>query len=126
MRHLTGKNRLKRNVAHRTALLKNLAQALIKHERIITTVAKAKALRPYVEKLITKGKKGDLANRRLVFVGLNNHKVLTHKLFEDVALRYKNRNGGYTRIYKIGKRSGDAAEMAMIELVEEQLEQDKK
>lgn len=126
MRHLNGKSRLKRGVAHRTALLKNMAQALIKHERIVTTVAKAKALRSYVEKLITKAKKGDLNSRRLVFAALNGHKEMTEKLFDDVALRYKTRNGGYTRVYKMGQRAGDAAEMAMIELVEEKLEQDKK
>ena len=101
-------------------MLKNLAISLYKYESITTTVEKAKALRPFVEKLITKAKNDTVASRRLVFSRLRDEKIVK-KLFEDIAQRYKNRNGGYTRIYKLGHRAGDASEMAIIELVEELL-----
>jgi large subunit ribosomal protein L17 len=100
----------------------NLAKSLIKHERIVTTTAKAKTLRPFIEKLITKAIKGDAHNRRIVF-GYLKDKESTTKMFDDLALRYKNRKGGYTRIYKLYNRQGDAAEMSMIEFVEEMLEE---
>lgn len=121
MRHNIKKKKLGRVSEHRKALLMNLANSLVKHERIITTTAKAKFLRPFFEKLITKAKAGDLHKRRLVF-GFLGDKQNTDKLFEDLALRYKTRNGGYTRIYKMYNRKGDDAEMSMIELVEEKLE----
>ncbi|PKL13812.1 MAG: 50S ribosomal protein L17 [Spirochaetae bacterium HGW-Spirochaetae-6] len=121
MRHNIKKKKLGRVSEHRKALLMNLANSLVKHERIITTTAKAKFLRPFFEKLITKAKAGDLHRRRLVF-GFLGDKQNTDKLFEDLALRYKTRNGGYTRIYKMYNRKGDDAEMSMIELVEEKLE----
>lgn len=125
MRHLNKKKKLKRPAAHRKALLENLSNSLLKHEKIITTTAKAKALRPYIEKLITKAKKGGLHQRRIVFSKLGDRDMIG-KLFDDIALRFKTRNGGYTRIYKLHNRPGDASEMALIELVEENLEQGSK
>ncbi|OHD09042.1 MAG: 50S ribosomal protein L17 [Spirochaetes bacterium GWB1_36_13] len=125
MRHLKKVKKLKRNASHRQALLMNLAISLINKEKIITTTAKAKALRSYIEKLITKAKNGALHQRRIVASKLRDA-ASVQKLFEDIALRYKTRNGGYTRVYKMYNRPGDAAEMAMIELVEELLETEKK
>ncbi|NNC92241.1 MAG: 50S ribosomal protein L17 [Acidimicrobiia bacterium] len=103
--------------AHQKAILANLASDLFRHGRIKTTEAKAKMLRPYAEKLITKAKAGDLHSRRQVLATLRN-KDVTAYLFEDVAPRFADRNGGYTRILKLGPRRGDGAEMAIIELVE--------
>ncbi len=120
MRHGDKGKHLSRTYSHRGALLKNLALSLYKYESIVTTVEKAKALRPFAEKLITKAKNDTVASRRLVFSKLRDKKVVS-KLFEDIAKRYMNRNGGYTRIYKLGNRAGDGSEMAMIELVEEKL-----
>ncbi|MGC8770175.1 MAG: 50S ribosomal protein L17 [Brevinematia bacterium] len=120
MRHGDKVKNFSRTYSHRHALLKNLAISLYKYESITTTVEKAKALRPFVEKLITKAKNDTVASRRLVFSRLRDEKIVK-KLFEDIAQRYKNRNGGYTRIYKLGHRAGDASEMAIIELVEELL-----
>ncbi len=120
MRHGDKGKHLSRTYSHRGALLKNLALSLYKYESIVTTVEKAKALRPFAEKLITKAKNDTVASRRLVFSKLRDKKVVS-KLFEDIAKRYINRNGGYTRIYKLGNRAGDGSEMAMIELVEEKL-----
>jgi large subunit ribosomal protein L17 len=120
MRHNDKVKRLSRTYSHRKALLKNLAIALFKYESVRTTVEKAKALRPFAEKLITKAKNDTVASRRLVFSKLRDKKIVK-KLFEDIAQRYKNRNGGYTRIYRIGTRPGDSSEMAIIELVEELL-----
>ena len=102
--------------SHQKAILSNLAQSLIWDEQITTTLTKAKVLRPYVEKIITKARRGDLHSRRLVLRDINDLEVVT-KLFDEVAPRYRRRPGGYTRIVKIGPRRGDNAEMAIIELV---------
>lgn len=120
MRHMKKGRKLGRVSSHRKALLKNLVKSLVKHEKIVTTTAKAKDLRPVVEKIITRAIKGSSHDRRLVFARVGDKETVT-KLFEDIALRYKNRNGGYTRIYKLYQRRGDSAEMSMIELVEENL-----
>ncbi|MBK5264208.1 MAG: 50S ribosomal protein L17 [Alphaproteobacteria bacterium] len=117
MRHRVGGRKLQRTSSHRTALFRNMAASLIKHEQIMTTTPKAKELRPYVEKLITLAKKGGLANRRLAYSRLLDDTQLK-KLFEVLAERYKDRNGGYTRVIKAGIRASDAAPMAVIELVD--------
>jgi len=108
--------RLGGSASHQRKILANLAASLIEEERVTTTVAKAKLLRPYVEKIITKARRGDLHARRLVLRKIQNTEVVT-KLFDDVANRYADRPGGYTRIVKLGPRRGDGAEMALIELV---------
>jgi len=117
MRHKVGHRKLQRSSGHRTALLRNLAASLIKHEQITTGLAKAKELRPYVEKLITLAKKGGLSNRRLAQSRLMDDAQLA-KLFDVLAERYKDRNGGYTRVIKAGYRASDAAPIAVIELVD--------
>lgn len=117
MRHGDKINNLSRTAAHRKALLSNLATQLFKHKRIFTTVAKAKALRVFAEPLITRAKNDTMHNRRIVFSYLKN-KEGVKALFDEVREKILNRNGGYTRIIKIGHRKGDAAEMAMIELVD--------
>ncbi|MEZ5654710.1 MAG: 50S ribosomal protein L17 [Sphingobium sp.] len=117
MRHKVGHRKLQRSTGHRNALLRNLAASLIKHEQITTGVAKAKELRPYVEKLITLAKRGGLSNRRLAQSRLMDDAQLT-KLFDVLAERYKDRNGGYTRVIKAGYRASDAAPIAVIELVD--------
>jgi large subunit ribosomal protein L17 len=117
MRHRVGGRKLQRTSAHRTALFRNMSAALIKHEQITTTVAKAKELRPYVEKLITLAKKGGLSNRRLAHARLLDDAQLV-KLFDILADRYAGRNGGYTRIIKAGIRLSDASPMAIIEFVD--------
>ncbi|MBV9842659.1 MAG: 50S ribosomal protein L17 [Sphingomonadaceae bacterium] len=117
MRHRVGQRKLQRTSSHRQALLRNMAAALIKHEQITTGLAKAKELRPYVEKLITLAKHGGLANRRLAHSRLLDDAQLT-KLFEELAPRYASRNGGYTRIIKAGIRASDASQIAIIELVD--------
>ena len=117
MRHRVGGRKLQRTSAHRQALFRNMAAALIKHEQITTGLAKAKELRPYVEKLITLAKHGGLANRRLAHSRLLDDAQLT-KLFEELAPRYASRNGGYTRIIKAGIRASDASQIAIIELVD--------
>ncbi len=117
MRHRIGGRKLQRNSGHRTAMFRNMAAALIKHEQITTTVAKAKELRPYVEKLITLAKRGGLSNRRLAHARLLDEAQLA-KLFDVLAERYKDRAGGYTRIVKAGFRASDAAPIAIIELVD--------
>ncbi|MDQ2764931.1 MAG: 50S ribosomal protein L17 [Pseudomonadota bacterium] len=117
MRHRVGGRKLQRTSAHRTALFRNMSAALIKHEQITTTVAKAKELRPYVEKLITLAKKGGLSNRRLAHARLLDDAQLV-KLFDVLADRYAGRNGGYTRIIKAGIRLSDASPMAIIEFVD--------
>ncbi|MFP5454119.1 MAG: 50S ribosomal protein L17 [Alphaproteobacteria bacterium] len=117
MRHRVGGRKLQRTASHRTALFRNQSAALIKHEQIMTTLAKAKELRPYVEKLVTLAKKGGLANRRLAHARLQDD-VQLKKLFEVLAERYASRNGGYTRIIKAGIRASDAAPMAVIEFVD--------
>jgi len=121
MRHRHGYRKLQRATGHRTALLRNLAAALIKHEQITTGVVKAKELRPYVEKLITLAKRGGLSNRRLAQSRLMDDAQLA-KLFDVLAERYKDRNGGYTRIIKAGYRASDAAPIAVIELVDRDVE----
>lgn len=117
MRHGDKINNLSRTSAHRKALLANLATELFIHKRIFTTVAKAKALRVYVEPLITRAKEDTMHNRRILFSYLKN-KHGVKALFDEVREKILNRHGGYTRIIKVGYRKGDAAEMAMIELVD--------
>ena len=117
MRHKVSKRKLNRTSSHRKALLANMAVALIKHEQIKTTLPKAKELAPYVEKLITLGKKGDLTSRRRLY-SIIPEKNWGAKVFDVLAERYKERNGGYTRIMKAGFRYGDSAPMAVIELVD--------
>ena len=117
MRHGVGKRKLQRTSAHRIAMLRNMAASLIKHEQIKTTLPKARELRPYVEKLITLAKRGGLANRRLAMSRLMDDTQLV-KLFDVLAERYKDRNGGYTRIIKAGIRASDAAPIAIIEFVD--------
>ncbi|MEE2521184.1 50S ribosomal protein L17 [Pseudarthrobacter sp. J75] len=106
--------------AHERLMLANLAAALFEHKRITTTVTKAKRLKPYAERLVTFAKRGDLASRRRV-LGLISNKGVVHELFTDIAQAVENRDGGYTRITKIGNRKGDNAPMAVIELVLEPL-----
>ena len=117
MRHRVAGRKLQRTSSHRAALFRNMAAALVKHEQITTTTAKAKELRPYVEKLITLAKKGGLSNRRLAHARLLDDTQLV-KLFDTLAPRYAERNGGYTRIIKAGIRASDAAPIAIIELVD--------
>jgi large subunit ribosomal protein L17 len=117
MRHGIRGRKLNRTSSHRKALFKNLAQALIKHEQINTTLPKAKDLRPVVERMVTIAKKGGLAARRRLIAQLGDEK-LTEKLLSVLAPRYKARNGGYTRVLKAGFRYGDMAPMAMIEFVD--------
>jgi len=117
MRHRISGRKLGRTSSHRKALLKNMAAALIKHEQIKTTLPKAKELAPHVEKLITLGKRGGLHARRQAFAELRDD-VMVEKLFSTFAERYGSRSGGYTRIMKAGFRYGDAAPMAIIELVD--------
>ena len=117
MRHGVSGRKFSRTTSHRLAMFSNMANALIKHEQIKTTLPKAKDLRPVVERLITLGKKGGLANRRLAYAHLRDNDMVT-KLFTVIADRYKDRNGGYTRVLKAGFRYGDAAPMAIIELVD--------
>jgi large subunit ribosomal protein L17 len=116
MRHLKHRHELGVKKAHRPALMSNLAIAIIKEGRIKTTLAKAKALRPFIEKLITLAKRGTLADRRLASSRIRS-KEAVQILFNEKVEEFKDRSGGYTRIYKIGNRIGDAAEMALIELI---------
>ena len=117
MRHQKQRNKLSRDSAHRRALLRNLCREVIEHERIETSQAKAKAVKPKVEKLITLAKRGDLHARRQALSELGQDKFLVHKLFEEVAPRYADRPGGYTRIVKLGPRRSDSTEMVFLELV---------
>jgi large subunit ribosomal protein L17 len=117
MRHRVGGRKLQRTSSHRAALFRNMSAALIKHEQITTTVAKAKELRPYVEKLVTLAKRGGLSNRRLAHARLMDETQLK-KLFDVLGPRYAERAGGYTRIIKAGIRASDAAPMAIIEFVD--------
>jgi large subunit ribosomal protein L17 len=117
MRHRRKKGMLSRDSAHRKALLSNLSKQLITHERIKTSQAKAKAVKPEVEKLITLAKRGDLHARRQALSALGQDKFIVHKLFEEVAPRYDERPGGYTRIVKLGPRRSDSTEMVFLELV---------
>ena len=117
MRHGKKKGKLGRDAAHRRSLLRTMSKQLIEHERIRTTQPKAKALKPEFEKLITLAKRGDLHARRQALSELNQDKFIVHKLFEEIAPRYSSRNGGYTRIVKLGPRRSDSAEMVFLELV---------
>jgi len=117
MKHRIKGKKLNRTSSHRKALFKNMAQAIIKHEQIITTLPKAKTMKPIVDKLITLGKKGTLHARRQAFSKLRDESMVA-KLFGTLAPRYAERNGGYTRVLKAGYRYGDAAAMAVIELVD--------
>ena len=117
MRHRYSGRKLGRTGAHRRALLRNMAAALIKHEQITTTLAKAKELSPYAEKLVTLGKRGGLHARRQAFASLRDDAMVA-KLFDTLAERYARRAGGYTRVLRAGHRFGDAADMAIIEFVD--------
>lgn len=117
MRHGKKTNTLSRKAPHRNAMMANMANSLIEHKRINTTTAKAKALRVYIEPLITKSKVDTTHNRRLVFAKLHN-KLAVSELFREIAPKVGERPGGYTRVIKLGRRQGDQAEMAMIELVD--------
>src|SRR5688572_3105049 len=117
MRHQKDRRKLSRSASHRKALFMNLSREVVMHERIRTTHAKAKAVRPEVEKLITLAKRGDLHARRQAMAALGQDKFVVYKLFEEIAPRYTERPGGYTRILKLGPRPSDATEMALIELV---------
>ena len=117
MRHLKSKRKLNKTSSHRKAMLGNMAVALIKHEQIQTTLPKAKELSPFVDKLITLGKKGDLASRKKAY-SILPEKKWTSKIFDELSERYKERDGGYTRVLKAGFRYGDSAPMAVIELVD--------
>jgi large subunit ribosomal protein L17 len=121
MRHGNAGRKIGRTSPHRQATLANLAVSLIVHEQIKTTLPKAKELKPYVEQLITLGKKGGLANRRRALSVVQNTEVAA-KLFGPIAERYKDRKGGYTRVLRAGMRYGDAATMAVIELVDRDVE----
>ena len=121
MKHNITHRKLNRTSSHRKVLLMNLSNALLKHEQIITTLPKAKELRPYVEKIITLGKKGDLEARRKT-ISILQDKQNTKKVFDIFADRYNKRSGGYTRIVKLGNRYGDNAPTAVIELVDRDIE----
>jgi large subunit ribosomal protein L17 len=120
MRHNKAGRRLGRTTSHRTAMFRNMVTSFLQHERITTTDAKAKELRPIAEKMITLGKKGDLSAVRQAASFIRDKKVVT-KLFAVIAPRYKQRDGGYTRIIKIGQRLGDSSPLSVIELVEEEI-----
>lgn len=124
MRHAIRGRKLGRTSAHRRALFRNQLSSLVEHERIITTLPKAKELRPIFEKAITKGKKDTVHARRQVRQWISK-RDLVKKLFDTIAPRFSDRNGGYTRIVKLGPRKGDGAEMALIELVDYELGQNK-
>ncbi len=117
MRHGRKVPKLGRKAGHRKALLRNLVTEVLRHERIETTLVKAKAVKPLVDKMVTLGKRGDLHARRQALAVINDKKVV-HKLFSELAPRYADRKGGYCRIYKLGYRRGDAAPMAIIEMVD--------
>ncbi len=117
MRHGVAQKKLNRTASHRTAMFANMAAALIKHEQIVTTVPKAKALRPVVERLVTLAKRGDLGSRRLAAQRLRDE-TMAKKLFDTLGPRYKDRAGGYTRVIKAGFRHGDNAPVAVIEFVD--------
>ncbi len=118
MRHRAKGRQLSRTSSHKRALLRNMATSLFQHDRVVTTEAKAKELRPFAERLITLARRGDLHARRLVERRLKDRAV-THKLFTDLGPRFASRPGGYTRIVKLGHRAGDGADVARIELLSE-------
>jgi large subunit ribosomal protein L17 len=117
MRHRHRRGKLSRSASHRKALLMNLSRELIDHERIQTSEAKAKAVKPELERLITLAKRGDPHARRQAMARLGQDKFIVYKLFEEVAPRYADRDGGYTRILKLGPRQSDSTEMVFLELV---------
>jgi large subunit ribosomal protein L17 len=117
MRHRRDRRKLSRDSAHRRSLFMNLSREVLSHERIKTTEAKAKAVKPEVEKLITLGKRGDMHARRQAMARLGQDKFVVYRLFEEIAPRYADRPGGYTRILKLGPRGSDATEMVFLELV---------
>jgi large subunit ribosomal protein L17 len=117
VRHRRTRHKLSRDAAHRKALLRNLSRQLIEHERIKTSQAKAKAVKPEVERMITLAKRGDLHARRRLLSRLGQDKFIVHKLVEEIAPRYTERPGGYTRIIKLGPRRSDSTEMVFLELV---------
>ena len=117
MRHQKTRNKLSRSASHRKALFMNLSRQVVQHERIKTTEAKAKAVKPEIDKLITLAKRGDHHARRQAMAKLGQDKFVVYKLFEEVAPRYAERDGGYTRILKLGPRKSDATEMVYLELV---------
>jgi large subunit ribosomal protein L17 len=117
MRHQKDRGKLSRSTAHRKSLLMNLSREVITHERITTTEAKAKAVKPGLERLITLAKRGDLHARRQAMARLGQDKFVVYKLFEEIAPRYAERPGGYTRILKLGPRRSDSTEMVLLELV---------
>ncbi len=117
MRHKKGQRKLQRTTSHRLAMLSNMVTSLLEHERIETTIPKAKEARPIAERMITLGKRGGLANVRLAARTVRNKAVLS-KIFGELATRFKERPGGYTRIIRTGFRRGDAAQMAILELVD--------
>jgi large subunit ribosomal protein L17 len=118
MRHRIKGKQLSRTASHKRAMLANMATSLFRHDRVVTTQAKAKELRPYAERLITLARRGDLHARRLVERRIKDKEV-THRLFSDIGKRFAARPGGYTRIIKLGHRAGDGADVARIELVGE-------
>ena len=122
MRHRKAGNRLGRTTAHREAMLRNMVTSLLEHERIVTTVPKAKEARKVADRMITLAKRGDLHARRQALSVIRSKKVVA-KLFDELSEEYKDRNGGYTRIIRTGIRSGDAASMAILELVNYQEEE---
>lgn len=116
MRHRKKNKKLDRDTSHRRALLKNLTKSLFLHNKLITTAAKAKYLRPFAERLITIGKNNSLSTRRILIKKLGDEKI-TKKILEEISPKYKERKGGYTRMIKIGFRKGDSAEIVQIELI---------
>jgi large subunit ribosomal protein L17 len=122
MRHRMSGRKLNRTSQHRKAMFRNMAAALVKHEQITTTLPKAKELRPIAEKLVSLGKRGTLHARRQALSRLNNDSAIVEKLFTEIAGRYADRNGGYTRVLKAGHRYGDDAPMAIIEFVDRDVE----
>ncbi len=117
MRHRRSRHKLSRDAAHRRSLMRNLSKQLIEHERIKTSQAKAKAVKPEFERMVTLAKRGDLHARRRLLQKLGQDKFAVHKLVEEIAPRYEERPGGYTRITKLGPRRSDSTEMVYIELV---------
>ena len=117
MRHRKSGRKLNRTSSHRKAMFANMAAALIKHEQIVTTLPKAKELRPFVDKLVTLAKKGDLAARRMAISKVRDQEMV-RKLFDTIGPRYEERNGGYTRVLRAGYRYGDSAPVAVIEFVD--------
>ena len=124
MRHRKSGRQLNRNSSHRKAMFSNMSASLLRHELIKTTLPKAKELRKVVEPMITRAKNDSVANRRIIFSRLRGDKEMVAKLFTTLGVRYKERNGGYTRILKCGYRKGDKAPMAYIELVDRPVDMD--